>query len=63
MKPHDVRQSEQDSISNAEKKRGVSLGEELLLAALAVIFLLAWLSSYFENFYAKWIAPIFGWFA
>ena len=41
MKPHDVRQSEQDSISNAEKKRGVSLGEELLLAALAVIFLLA----------------------
>ena len=63
MKPQDVRQSEQDSISNAEKKRGVSLGEELLLAALAVIFVLAWLSSYFEGFYAKWIVPIFGWIA
>ena len=62
MKPHDVRQSEQDSISNAEKKRGVSLGEELLLAALAVIFLLVWLNSYLESFYSKWIAPIFGWF-
>jgi hypothetical protein len=62
MKPHDVRQSEQDSISSAEKKRGVSLGEELLLAALAVIFLFVWLSSYLESFYAKWIAPIFGWF-
>jgi hypothetical protein len=63
MKPHHIRQSEQDEIERTERTNPNWPLSEVIGAIIGMIFILAWLSSYISPFYAKWIAPIFGWFA